>query len=84
MRKAFLIAILGIIIQSCTPKVSSNLANGGLTPIDDSQEIFVIDLGGSIPNDSKLVGTLKIGDTGFSNDCGYEKVIQEAKKSARI
>jgi len=83
MKKLILITILGILVQSCTPKVSSNLAVNSPSPISKSVEIYVIEEGGSVPNNSEFVGNLKIGDTGFSTDCGYEKVILEAKKTAR-
>lgn len=35
-----------------------------------------------LPN-SILVGTLKVGDTGFTTDCGYNKIIHDAKIQAR-
>ncbi len=83
MKQIFSIVILGILLQSCTPKVRSNLTNNNLSPIPEDSEIFIIEEGGKAPINSELVGHLKVGDSGFSNDCGYEKVIQEAKITAR-
>jgi len=83
MKNLLLIAILGCILQSCTPKAKSFISNNNLAPIEESNEIYIIEQGGEIPANSDLVGHLKVGDSGFSTDCGYEKVMQEAKKTAR-
>jgi len=83
MKKGIAIAIIGFLLHSCSPKVSSNLENKNYSAIETSSDIHVIQVDGELPENSKFIGSLKIGDTGFSNNCGYEKVISEAKKTAR-
>ena len=36
-----------------------------------------------VPEGSKLIGKIKIGDTGFSVNCNYDDVIRAAKEKAR-
>lgn len=36
----------------------------------------------AFPNNSEFIEDVKIGDTGFTADFGYEKVVTDAKKSA--
>jgi hypothetical protein len=50
--------------------------------LDPQKEVLVLDSVTPLPN-SILVGTLKVGDTGFTTDCGYNKIINDAKIQAR-
>ncbi len=79
----FLFSIIGI-IQSCTPKVSSSLSSVRYDPLDKTEEIYIIPLKENEFEGSDYIGEIKIGDSGFSTDCGYNKVMEELKKMARI
>ncbi len=83
MKHSIMILIIGIIFQSCMPKVRSALSDMKYEPIEEGREIFIIGLGEEVPENSNYVGELKVGDSGFSTDCGYEKVTEEAKDVAR-
>lgn len=84
MKKAItLILFSAIILQSCSPKIRTNLSNSSYQPLESESEIVVIEQNDQVPENSKLIGDLKIGDSGFSTDCGYTKVMDEAKITAR-
>ena len=46
-------------------------------------DIKVYDLNVNAPADAVIVGTIKIGDTGFTVDYGYDVVLDKAKQKAR-
>src|SRR5450759_405719 len=84
MRKFPEILILTALIAmcSCNPKISTSLTKN-YPPLDYKQEVVVIGLDGQVPNNSEELGEVKIGDSGFSTNCGYEIVIEKAKLEAR-
>ena len=55
-----------------------------LTPLPPSVEVAVLGSGQKVPDNSKLLGTVKIGD-GWTKakDCTYDKVIADAQSQAR-
>ena len=68
-----------LIFIGCRP---TNIANTSMKPLEDSDEVFVFSLNQTVPESSKLLGSLKIaGTTGTA--CNYEQLISEAKKRAR-
>jgi hypothetical protein len=71
-----------IFLSSCTPLVICKL-DTKLPSTDPKQEIKVLGLDVEIPADAEILGTVKVGDTGFSIDCGYKVVIDKAKMAAR-
>jgi S1-C subfamily serine protease len=78
--KLYLIAFLFFV--GCASTVSTtNNANFPSTPINEPVHIF--GLSDLIPTSAKEIGTVKIGDSGFSVDCGYERVIELAKVECR-
>jgi len=76
---------LGLIIFSliaCSPKVTTKLAK--IYPaLDYKEEITVIGITEETPPTAIEIGTVKIGDTGFSTNCGWDVVIEQAKMEAR-
>ncbi|NNE32943.1 MAG: hypothetical protein HKN40_11295 [Winogradskyella sp.] len=84
MKNVFAVLLFSVILlQGCSPKIKTNLLNNSLTPIEAQADIVVIEQEDEVPNSSEFVGDIKIGDTGFSTDCGYTKVIDDAKLTAR-
>ncbi|MCF4101881.1 DUF2846 domain-containing protein [Gillisia sp. M10.2A] len=81
--KKLSLMLLAIIAVGCSPKIRSNLANTSFSALESKEEILVLDTNEKVPESSQFVGDLKIGDSGFSTDCGYTKVIDEAKIAAR-
>lgn len=71
-----------ILFSSCNPKISTSISRS-YPPLDYKQDIVVIGLDQSQPDNSEVLGQVKIGDTGFSTKCSYEIVIDKAKLEAR-
>lgn len=53
------------------------------SPVSISEEIKIIGPGQKIPDNAKLVGSVKIGETGFTTKCTYKDVISDAENQAR-
>lgn len=77
------ILIAGLIIfSSCNPKISTSLSKSYPT-LDYKQDVLVISLDQSEPENAEVLGQVKIGDTGFTTNCSYDIVIDKAKLEAR-
>lgn len=83
MKHLIIFAIVAAILCSCSPRITNNVvfSKEELKTID---EVLVIDYGVA-PADAQLLGTIKVGDTGFStkNRGSYERVITIVKEQAR-
>ncbi|MGQ1948700.1 hypothetical protein ACT3CD_16535 [Geofilum sp. OHC36d9] len=84
MKKSYGLLIISalILFSSCNPKISTSLSRS-YPPLDYKQDIVVIGLDQSEPDNSEVLGQVKIGDTGFSTKCSYDIVIDRAKLEAR-
>ncbi|WP_166963864.1 DUF2846 domain-containing protein [Yeosuana marina] len=83
MNRILTILSVGFLLHSCSPKIRSSLTDTKFSTIEDNTQIFILGVNEKIPESSKFVGDLKIGDSGFSTDCGYETVIENAKLTAK-
>ena len=84
MKKTIILFVLGtLILQSCSPKIKANLSTESHPPLDSDTEILIIKQDEQVPEKSIFIGDLKIGDSGFSTDCGYTKVMDDAKNMAK-
>lgn len=72
-----------IFLYSCSPKINSTIINSGYSSLDPEIDVIVLQSGETPPKDSEYIGDLKIGDSGFSTDCGYDRVIHDAKNTCR-
>jgi hypothetical protein len=78
-----LIMLISLIpLSSCTPLVITKLETS-LPLIDTTQVIKVLGLSTDIPADAEVLGTIKIGDSGFTVNCTYKVVLDKAKQEAR-
>ncbi len=73
-----------LFLFSCSAKLTSNV-HKTYPPIDYRQEIRIFGLEEETPPNAEILGTIKVGDTGFSTDCDYitgiELIKQETRKS---
>jgi hypothetical protein len=69
-------------VVSCAPKVSKTITRS-YPPLDYREDVLVLDIQTPVPNNAIEIGTIRIGDSGFSTDCGWNTVIEEAKTEAR-
>lgn len=84
MKKTITLTLLiTVILQSCSPKIRTHLSTETYKALDPETEILIVNQNEKVPADSEFIGELKIGDSGFSTDCGYSKVINDAKESAK-
>ena len=70
------------VLTGCNPKVSTNISKSYPTTAFDA-EIAVIELEQTMPNGAEVLGSVKIGDTGFTTNCDYSNVLELAKLEAR-
>ena len=52
-------------------------------PLQGDGPVAVIGIAVAVPEEAAVLGTVKIGDTGFSTNCSYDTVIARAKEAAR-
>lgn len=83
--KYFTLFILPLVFwNSCTPLVTTKLEEN-ITASNVDDPIVVFGLHTSIPADAEVIGTIKIGDTGFTitNNCSFQDVLDLAKMEAK-
>ena len=78
----FLFLSFLITLSSCNPTVTTSLSRY-YAPLEYDQEVLVIHMDQSQPDDAEVLGEVKVGDSGFSSNCAYEVVIDKAKLEAR-
>ena len=71
-----------ILTSACSPKIKSTIVRP-YDPLAHDHKIWIIPVNQPTPEKAKDIGTLKIGDSGFSTKCGYQTVIANAKIEAR-
>jgi len=80
--KKLLIVSLPLVVLACSPKVKSKITTQyAALPADERVVLF--DKNESMPTEAVSIGTVKIGDTGFSVDCGWDVTVERAKEAAR-
>ncbi len=83
MRKlSILIVTCALLLTSCAPKITTSITSN-YKPLDYRVEIRVFGVEEGEPVNSEILGTIKIGDTGFTTNCGWDVVIEKAKMEAR-
>ncbi|TLX73072.1 hypothetical protein E9993_16565 [Labilibacter sediminis] len=76
------ITLLLMLLCSCNPYVHTTITQKYPTT-DYKREIIVLPSETPTSGEYCSIGTLDIGDTGFTINCSYEKVIERAKMEAR-
>lgn len=82
MKKNIFILLLGIVFISCSTSKRTNVLNYA-TPLPIGTPVEVIGLGQKLPNNVKFIGSISIGDSGFTTKCSYQEVINDAINLAR-
>ena len=80
-----LIALAALALAACSPKLTSNLAYTR-EQLQSADEVVVIDMGAEAPANAVKLGTLKVGDSGFTatSNGTYDKVLDILKEQARL
>jgi hypothetical protein len=71
-----------LVFVSCSPKITTSISKTYAT-LNYEEEVRVLSISDSEPDNSELLGTVKIGDSGFTVDCNLTMVIDKAKIEAR-
>jgi len=71
-----------LLLTSCSAKLTSSLLKT-YPPLHYKEEVKVFSINESVPPNAEKLGTVKIGDSGFSTNCNYSTVIDMAKIEAR-
>lgn len=79
--KFFSVLIL-LSMYSCGPTVSTTISKSYDT-LNYQENILVFGEEDEAPEDAELLGTVRIGESGFSVKCNYGVVINEASQEAR-
>lgn len=83
MRKINLLVIgFAFLFGACSPKITTQISKS-YAPLEYKEDVKVLGLNDPIPGNSEDLGTVKISDTGFTTNCGYEAVVDAAKLEAR-
>jgi hypothetical protein len=77
-----LIVLISISLVSCGTSKQVSIINYN-TPLDSKQQVEVLGIGQQISSEYKLLGSIKIGDSGFTTKCSYLEVITDAQNQAR-
>ena len=78
------ILIIGsiLILTSCSAKLTSSMQKT-YAPLDYKEEVRVFGIEEEIPSNAEKLGTIKVGDSGFSVNCNYATVLDKAKTESR-
>lgn len=72
-----------LLLTNCSTSIKTKVNNSSFQSLNDDEIIYILKNTKSIPENSIFIGNIKIGDTGFSTDCSYKTVINDAKKEAK-
>ena len=67
----FLLAILFLALQSCSPPIRTNLSGETLRPLQEEDQIIVLEVGEEVPQNSQYLGSRFTGDPGFTGSTQY-------------
>ena len=72
MKKLVIILIAISAVASCSPRIKQDV----YTHSQRTTKIRIINIGEQLPENVKLIGTIKIGEKGFTTKCGYYEMLQ--------
>ena len=81
--KFAIIVSLTLILTACASTISTTRTSYNVSPTPISEPILVYGIKDALPVNSQNIGTIRIGDSGFSVNCGWEQVIEKAKNACR-
>lgn len=82
MKKNIFILLLGIVLSACSTSKQTNVLNYS-TPLPAGSYVEIIGLGQTVQKGAKFLGSISVGDSGFTSQCSYQEVIRDAMNLAR-
>jgi hypothetical protein len=80
--KFITLLLLILFLAGCASTVRTTYTSK-FSPTPISESVIVYGLNDAVPANSQNIGTIKIGDSGFSANCGWNQVIEKAKNECR-
>ena len=71
-----------LLMTSCSAKLTSSIFKT-YPPLHYQEDVRVFKPNEAVPSNAEKLGTVKVGDSGFSIDCNYATVLDMAKIEAR-
>ncbi|MFM9986252.1 MAG: hypothetical protein ACKVOK_13520 [Flavobacteriales bacterium] len=82
MRNITILFFLTVLSIGCSPKVKTTIRSQQKA-LDSNEEVLVFGKNEIMPTNALYVGRVKISDSGFSVDCGWDVAVAKAKDAAR-
>ena len=76
----FLITVIGF--TSCSPKITSNFTNPQ-PKLSIDEKVALLDIEHKLPKSITKIGNLRFQDSGFSTDCSFNSLMNQARSEAR-
>lgn len=82
MKSIYFLVFWFFFLSACGPKITTRVSAPN-SPLNYQEEVIVYDLNQDIPESAVPLGTIKAGDTGFTTQNDYSKIIERLKEEAR-
>lgn len=85
MKALLFAASVGLLagLSGCAPKISTLLEGTPLTALAPDAQVLVLGVNDVSPAGCPSLGTLRVGDNGLTVNCGFDRMLEEAKGRAR-
>ena len=80
--KKIIFLLTGLLLAACSTSKHTSVINYA-TPLPAGTHVEVIGIGQQVPDGAKLLGSISVGDSGFTTQCSYQEVIRDAINMAR-
>jgi len=80
--KKTIIILSAIVAVSCGTSKKVSVINYS-TPLATTEQVNIYGASQQLPNGLKFIGSLSIGDAGFTTNCSYSDVVTDAQNQAR-
>lgn len=82
MKTIFPSVLILFLIFGCAASVNSNFTSTE-KPLTSNDKVAFLDVKHKVPENAKLLGIAKYGDSGFSTDCDFNSNLIKARQLAR-
>lgn len=83
MKRTFYLFLVSLMLYQCAQKSSSSNVGFRANPLPDSIPVFMLQSDELVPDDSKFVREIQMGQSLFSNSCGYKNLMNYATFTAK-
>lgn len=80
--KKIIFLLTGLLLAACSTSKQTSVINYA-TPLPVNTTVEIRGIGQNIPDGAKLLGSISVGDSGFTTQCSYQEVIRDAINMAR-